>query len=64
MGLATQGYAILEAPNAATALEVLGRASPDLVILDLGLPDMITRMVGLMRRYPLAWAGPEPGASR
>ena len=39
-GLSTQGYAILEAPNAAAALEVLGRDRIDLVILDLGLPDM------------------------
>jgi two-component system KDP operon response regulator KdpE len=39
-GLSTQGYAILEAGNGATALEVLGRAKADLVILDLGLPDM------------------------
>ncbi|MDF2598300.1 MAG: response regulator receiver [Methylobacterium brachiatum] len=39
-GLSTQGYAILEAPNAAAALEVLGRDRVDLVILDLGLPDM------------------------
>ncbi|MGH1569451.1 response regulator [Methylobacterium sp. P31] len=40
MGLATQGYTILEAPNAATALEVLGCNRVDLIILDLGLPDM------------------------
>ena len=40
MGLATQGYAILEAPNGRTALEILGREGADLVILDLGLPDM------------------------
>lgn len=39
-GLSTQGYAILEAPNAAAALEILGRDRVDLVILDLGLPDM------------------------
>ncbi|MDH2310939.1 response regulator transcription factor [Methylobacterium brachiatum] len=39
-GLSTQGYAILEAPNAAAALELLGRDRVDLVILDLGLPDM------------------------
>jgi two-component system KDP operon response regulator KdpE len=38
MGLSTQGYQTLEAPNAKTALELLGEA-PDLVILDLGLPD-------------------------
>jgi two-component system KDP operon response regulator KdpE len=39
MGLSTQGYEILEAPNGKTALELLTQ-KPDLVILDLGLPDM------------------------
>jgi two-component system, OmpR family, KDP operon response regulator KdpE len=39
MGLSTQGYQTLEAPNAKAALEMLGQ-KPDLVILDLGLPDM------------------------
>ena len=39
MGLTTQGYQILEAPNGKTALELLKEA-PDLIILDLGLPDM------------------------
>ncbi len=39
MGLATQGYEVLDAPNGKTALELLAR-KPDLVILDLGLPDM------------------------
>jgi two-component system, OmpR family, KDP operon response regulator KdpE len=39
MGLSTQGYDILDAPNGKTALEML-KHKPDLVILDLGLPDM------------------------
>jgi two-component system KDP operon response regulator KdpE len=39
MGLSTQGYEILDAPNGKTAL-VLLESKPDLVILDLGLPDM------------------------
>ena len=39
MGLVTQGYEILEAPNGRAALELLPQ-SPDLIILDLGLPDM------------------------
>ena len=39
MGLTTQGYQVLEAPNGKTALEILAQ-KPDLVILDLGLPDM------------------------
>jgi two-component system KDP operon response regulator KdpE len=39
MGLTTQGYEILDAPNGKTALELL-KNKPDLVILDLGLPDM------------------------
>jgi two-component system KDP operon response regulator KdpE len=39
MGLTTQGYEILEAPNGKTALELLAQG-PALIILDLGLPDM------------------------
>ena len=39
MGLSTQGYAVLEAPNGKTALELMNQ-QPDLVILDLGLPDI------------------------
>ena len=39
MGLGTQGYDILEAPNGKTALELMA-SKPDLVILDLGLPDI------------------------
>ena len=39
MGLETQGYQIIDASNAKTALELMSE-KPDLVILDLGLPDM------------------------
>jgi two-component system KDP operon response regulator KdpE len=39
MGLSTQGYQVIEAPNGKTALELL-RQGADLVILDLGLPDI------------------------
>jgi CheY-like chemotaxis protein len=39
MGLSTQGYDILEAPNGKTALELLAQG-PALIILDLGLPDI------------------------
>jgi len=39
LGLNAQGYETLEAPNGKTALELVGE-KPDLVILDLGLPDM------------------------
>jgi two-component system KDP operon response regulator KdpE len=39
MGLGTQGYQILDAPNGKTALELMAE-EPDLIILDLGLPDI------------------------
>jgi two-component system KDP operon response regulator KdpE len=39
MGLTSQGYHVLDAPNGKTALELLAK-QPDLVILDLGLPDI------------------------
>jgi two-component system KDP operon response regulator KdpE len=39
MGLGSQGYEMLDAPNGKTALALLD-SKPDLVILDLGLPDI------------------------
>jgi two-component system KDP operon response regulator KdpE len=50
MGLAAQGYEVLDAPNGKTALDMLGR-KPDLVILDLGLPDIDgLELLGQIRR--------------
>jgi two-component system, OmpR family, KDP operon response regulator KdpE len=39
VGLSAHGYEILEASNGKMALEALSQQAPDLVILDLGLPD-------------------------
>ena len=39
-GLGTQGYRIIDATNGRTALEALKDEKPDLIILDLGLPDV------------------------
>jgi two-component system, OmpR family, KDP operon response regulator KdpE len=40
VGLAAQDYAVSEAMNARVAMELVASDKPDLVILDLGLPDM------------------------
>jgi two-component system KDP operon response regulator KdpE len=39
-GLATQGYVVSEAENGRTALDLVHRRAADLVVLDLGLPDI------------------------
>ena len=39
MGLNTQGYEVLEAPNGKAGVELLVQ-NPDLIIIDLGLPDV------------------------
>jgi two-component system KDP operon response regulator KdpE len=48
VGLSTQGYETFDAPNGTLALGILGRETIDLIILDLGLPDM--RGHDLLRR--------------
>ena len=40
VGLSTQGYAVSEAPNARVAIELMQSQTPDLILLDLGLPGM------------------------
>jgi two-component system KDP operon response regulator KdpE len=40
VGLSAHGYQIVEASNGKMALDLLSEQTPDLVILDLGLPDM------------------------
>jgi two-component system, OmpR family, KDP operon response regulator KdpE len=37
--LTSHGYALLEAANVATAIDIVARHQPSLVLLDLGLPD-------------------------
>ena len=38
--LISRGYFVLEAKDGGAAIEIFGHSRPDLVILDLGLPDM------------------------
>lgn len=40
MGLGSQGYEVIEASNGKLALQAIANTPPDLVVLDLGLPDL------------------------
>ena len=40
VGLGTEGYTILEAGSGTEAIELLAQMRPDLILLDLGLPDI------------------------
>ncbi|MDN5925733.1 MAG: response regulator transcription factor [Hyphomicrobiales bacterium] len=40
VGLTTEGYAMVEAENAEQAIALVAAEKPDLILLDLGLPDM------------------------
>lgn len=49
VGLSAQGHAIVEAMNAKVATELVKSERPDLVVLDLGLPDMTSSPNGVAR---------------
>jgi len=38
--LMAEGFAVLEAPNAATALRILQASPPDLILMDINLPEV------------------------
>ncbi len=40
VGLNSQGYSVFEAANASSAIEQIALIQPDLILLDLGLPDL------------------------
>ncbi len=54
--LGAEGYAVFEASNGREALSQVAANRPDLIILDLGLPDIdgveVTRFCGRNRRSP------------
>ena len=49
VGLSTQGYSVFEAANAWAAIEQVRSTQPDLIVLDLGLPDLSGH--DLLRRW-------------
>lgn len=50
--LTAHGYQVIEAADGGTALEEFSSAKPDLMILDLGLPDMDgVEMIGRVREW-------------
>jgi two-component system KDP operon response regulator KdpE len=54
VGLAAEGYVTIEAPNGRTALEVLAKEDVEVVILDLGLPDIagLDLLRHIKEKYP------------
>jgi two-component system cell cycle response regulator DivK len=38
--LEAEGYQLMEAPNAETALNLLKKGNPDLILMDINMPDM------------------------
>ncbi len=49
VGLGSEGYTVTEASNAKIALEQVKAERPDLILLDLGLPDIAGHE--LLRRW-------------
>jgi two-component system KDP operon response regulator KdpE len=60
--LAAHGYDVAVAENGASALVAAGSNVPDVVVLDLGLPDMEgVQVLGDLRRWTSGWTNSWPG---
>ena len=58
--LRAHGYDVFSAMNGRAALDAVERDKPDVIVLDLGLPDMPG--IEVCRHIRLASARPDPGA--
>jgi two-component system KDP operon response regulator KdpE len=57
VALTTEGYSVIEAANGQTAVSIVASEKPDVVVLDLGLPDLdgveVTRLLRKSSRVPI-----------
>jgi two-component system KDP operon response regulator KdpE len=57
VALTTEGYSVIEAANGQTAVSIVASEKPDVVVLDLGLPDIdgveVTRLLRKSSRVPI-----------
>ena len=67
-----EGYRVTPAPSGAEMMKQLRLATPDLIVLDVGLPDMDGRdLLASLKKDPqtlsipvIVWSGREPGSDR
>lgn len=70
--LEREGYVVVSAPSGAEMMHLLDTSQPDLIVLDVGLPDMDGRdLLAALKKDPktlhipvIVWSGREPGSDR
>ena len=70
--LEREGYAVIPAPSGVEMMKMLYRSMPDLIVLDVGLPDADGRdLLATLKKDPrtfhipvLVWSGRDPDSNR